>query len=244
MQIAFVGTLLFVVHVRYNFFAMSKSLQFAVPADVPVSVPQEQPSLLRKRLRIAGWIVGVIAALVAITVLAYGIVDASARQQPVNQRQVIQSLAGVPLFPDVKFDEELTREARGELATSNWLNPNKLKTVAGLRTSASPKEMVAFYDSRMPIMGFTKTALDDGKFLRGANGIGGASYTTTDTTIVIQMNKEEGEDNQLIITRFDRESRSMLRQASNVVVPQDFEKAEKEAEKKKRQQKQTEEPKK
>ena len=204
---------------------MSKSDQFAVPVEAPASASPSKPS----PLRIAGWGCAGIAALVIVFVLISWAQIYSAQQQPIDQQRNLRALAGVPLYPGAQWDEEGTRDARAALIGMKAIvnmSGAKMETVTGLRTSADPKEVIPYYDSRMALMGFVKTTLGSG------SNTNGASYTSPNTTVIVQMKREAGEDNQLILYRFDRDSRSMLKQSSNVVTPQDIQKAEEEAKKK------------
>jgi len=145
----------------------------------------------------------------------------SNRKRPVDKATVLASLAGVPIYPGSKFDEEGTRDGRAVLSVFQATIPSKLSTVAGFRTSADPdKEVLPFYDKTMQDYGFQKTRL-------GGDVVGrtGASYSDGETSVIVQLKEEPGEERRLLLFRFDAEKRPTLGKPSDKVTPEDFHKA-------------------
>lgn len=156
--------------------------------------------------------------LIAICGVVYYRVNADS-EKPVNKELVLASLAGVPIYPDAKFDDEETSKGLAALPLLN-ISHAKLATAVGFRANAdTDKEIIPFYDRMMAGLGFQKT--------RDLNMLGqsGVTYVNGDTKVIVQPQPTDpGEDQLFRIVRFDEERRSILGHDSAVVTSEDWKK--------------------
>lgn len=187
-------------------------------SPVPSSTEPPAPPRKASPLRIVGVGCGGIVAFLLLFAVVGGIMLQVERNKPYNSATELSGLAGVPVYPGAKIDEDVTRDARAVAWLMRGLYPADMTTVVGFRTGDDPQKIVTYYDTSLAKFGFTKTRLG------GGAGEAGASYVTEGTTVVIQIKEEEGEDRQLFVMRFDVGEKKTLSKPEDLVLPEDFKK--------------------
>ncbi len=185
-----------------------------IPSSEPT--PPTEPRRKITPLGVVGIGCGVIVGFLLLVIGVGTVMLNTERDKPLNTAAEVAALDGVPVYPQAKIDEEMTRSAR-VTRLFRGLTPASNMTAVGFRTPDTPVKVLPFYDTQMAGLGFTKTQL-------GGAGKAGASYVMGATTVVVQMNPESGEDWRLVVMRLDAGAKAPLGKRDDTVSPEDFKK--------------------
>ncbi|WP_394794498.1 hypothetical protein [Armatimonas sp.] len=145
-----------------------------------------------------GCLVLVVGAIVAVGVVAVQIsnnIKAEAKK-PINKEEILADLGETPLYPNIQFDEQVTRASRVGMMTFSRIIPAKKVVMAGFRTQDEPKKVYDWYSDKLLEKGYRPE--------KGRGGQrGGRAFRKESEMIMVQVEKQKGEWNGLMLMRFN-----------------------------------------
>ena len=160
--------------------------------------------------RLSPWAVTGIgcAVLLVGSVIGIGIVVVSVSnnmkeemKKPLNTQQILADLGDTPLYPKIKFDEQVSKAGRAGMLTLARFMPAKKVTIAGFRTDDSAAQVYSWYEEKLAAQGFRRE--------EGRSNRGGHAYRKDNDMIIAQMNRsksesnDKSEPNSMMLMRFD-----------------------------------------
>jgi len=115
-------------------------------------------------------------------------------KKPVNKAEILTQLGDTPLYPNVQFDENVTRAGRAGMRLVERFNPAKKMVMGGFRVQAQqPQDIYDWYTKKLATMGF---ALEKGQSNRQY------VYRRDNEMILVQAHNEKGEWTGIVLMRF------------------------------------------
>ena len=145
-----------------------------------------------------GCLVLLVGAIVAVSVIAVNISKTVNEEikKPVDKEQILADLGDTPLYPLVQFDEQVTRAGRAGMVAFSRIVPAQKVILAGFRTQDKPEKVQDWYQDKLTTQGFRR---EEG---RGGRR-GGRAYRKGSDMVLVQVERQKGEWNGLLLMRFN-----------------------------------------
>lgn len=114
-------------------------------------------------------------------------------KKPVNKGEILTLLGDTPLYPNVQFDENVTRAGRAGMQLVSRFTPAKKMVMGGFRAQAEPTVIYDWYTKELATKGFNlEKGQSDRQYV----------YRRDDQMIMVQAHHDKGEWTSIVLMRF------------------------------------------